>query len=132
MIATVILFGLVTQSAMDISPDRIATTAFLFGIGTSIASIGILAAGRRQAREAGLGDRADLMLMASVVSLLPALLALLAEWFVPTTFPWYIALLWVGLFPIAVGYGMIRRQLFEFRLAAKSSAASCTGASASR
>jgi signal transduction histidine kinase len=123
VIASVILIGLVTQSAMDISPDLIVTTAFLFGIGTSIASIGVLAAGRRQAREAGVGDRADLMLMASLVSLLPALLALLAEWFVPTTLPWYIALLWVGLFPIAVGYGMIRRQLFEFRLAAKSSAA---------
>lgn len=123
VIATVILFGLVTQSAMDIPPDAIAASAFLFGIGGSIASIGVLAAVRREAREAGVGDRADLMLMASLVTLLPALVALLAEWFVPTTFPWYIALLWVGLFPIAVGYGMVRRQLFEFRLAAKSSAA---------
>jgi len=123
VIAATIGFGLVTQSAMGLSPDSIATVAFLFGVGTAIASIGVLAAGRRQAREAGVGDRADLMLMASLVSLLPALVALLAEWFVPTTLPWYIALLWVGLFPIAVGYGMIRRQLFEFRLAAKSSAA---------
>ena len=63
------------------------------------------------------------MLLAGLVSLLPALLALLSEWFVPTALPWYIPLLWVGFFPVAVGYGMVRRQLFEFRLAAKSSAA---------
>jgi two-component system NtrC family sensor kinase len=123
VIATVILLGLMTQSAMGIPPDQIAAAAFIFGVGTSLVSIGILAAGRRQAREAGIGDRADLMLLAGLVSLLPALLALFAEWFVPTRLPWYIALLWVGLFPIAVGYGMVRKQLFEFRLAAKSSAA---------
>ncbi len=123
VIATVILLGLVTQSAMGIPSEWISASAFIFGVGTSLASIGILAAGRRQAREAGIGDRADLMLLAGLVSLLPALLALLVEWFVPTALPWYIALLWVGFFPVAVGYGMVRRQLFDFRLAAKSSAA---------
>ncbi|MGB0619142.1 MAG: sensor histidine kinase, partial [Myxococcota bacterium] len=81
------------------------------------------AVGREEARQAGIGDRADLMLLAGLVSLLPALLALLAEWVVPTALPWYAGLLWVGFFPVAVGYGMVRRQLFEFRLAAKSSAA---------
>ncbi len=122
-IATLIMIGIATQSAMGIPPTWIATTAFGFGVGTSVASIGILALGRRQAREAGVGDRADLMLLAGLVSLLPALLALIAEWVVPTALPWYIALLWVGFFPVAVGYGMVRRQLFEFRLAARSSAA---------
>jgi signal transduction histidine kinase len=123
LIAGVILIGIVAQPVIGISPDSIATTAFIFAVGLSIASIGILAAGRRQAREAGVGDRADLMLVAGLVSLLPALLALLAEWFVPGTLPSYVALLWVGFFPVAVGYGMVRRQLLEFRLAAKSSAA---------
>ena len=122
-IAGVILLGLMSQSMMNISPEGISTTAFVFGVGLSVVSIGILAAGRRQAREAGTGDRADLMLLAGLVSLLPALLGLIIEWFVPTTLPWYLALLWVGFFPIAVGYGMVRGQLFEFRLAAKSSAA---------
>jgi signal transduction histidine kinase len=123
LIACAILIGVATQSAMGIPPNWIASTAFTFGIGMSVASIAILAMGRRQAREAGIGDRADLMLLAGLVSLLPALLALIAEWVVPTALPWYIALLWVGFFPVAVGYGMVRRQLFEFRLAAKSSAA---------
>jgi signal transduction histidine kinase len=122
-IAFAIFLGVVTQSAMGIPPNWVATAAFIFGIGTSLASIGILAHGRRQAREAGIGDRADLMLLAGLVSLLPALLALIAEWILPTALPWYIALLWVGFFPVAVGYGMVQRQFFEFRLAARSSAA---------
>ena len=123
VIASLIALGVVSQSAMGISPDSIVAAAFIFGVGTSVASIGILASSRRQAREAGIGDRAYLMLLAGIVSLLPALLALAAEWFVPTALPWYIALLWVGFFPVAVGYGMMRKRLFEFRLAAKSSAA---------
>ena len=101
---------------MGIPPSWVATAAFVFGIGTSIASIAILAVGREEARQAGIGDRADLMLLAGLVSLLPALLALIVEWVVPTALPWYAALLWVGFFPVAVGYGMVRRQLFEFRL----------------
>ncbi len=123
VIASVILLGVMSQSAMGIPPEWIAATAFVFGVGTAVASIGILAAGRRQAQEAGVGDRADLMLIASIGSLLPGMLALVAAWVSPTALPWYLGLPWVGLFPIAVGYGMIRRRLFEFRLAAKSSAA---------
>lgn len=122
-IALVMLGGLLSQTAIDIPATWIATTAFVFGIGTSLASIGVLAFARAEARQAGVGDRADLMLIAGLVSYLPALLALLAEWIFPTALPWYAALLWVGFFPVMVGYGMVRRRLFEFRLAAKSSAA---------
>jgi two-component system NtrC family sensor kinase len=122
-IAGVILLGIVGQSMLSIPPAWIATSAFIFGIGASLVSLGILAASRRQAQQAGIGDRADLMLVAGIVSLLPALLALLGEWLVPSALPWYVTLLWVGFFPIAVGYGMVRKQLFEFRLAARSSAA---------
>lgn len=123
VIAGAILLAIVSQSFMGIPPKWIGTTAFMYGVGLSAFSVGILALGRRQAREAGIGDRADLMLAAGLVSLLPALLALIVEWFIPTALPWYLALLWVGFFPLAVGYGMVRRQLFEFRLAARSSAA---------
>ncbi|HEB91309.1 MAG TPA: GAF domain-containing protein [Deltaproteobacteria bacterium] len=123
LVAGLILIGVVLQPVLGIPADWIVAAAFIFGVGTSLASIGILAAGRRQAREEGIGDRADLMLLAGLVSLLPALLTLVFEWFVPTRLPWYLALLWVGFFPIAVGYGMLQNQLFEFKLAARSSAA---------
>ena len=122
-IASLLSLGVVSQSAMHFPPNWIANGVFVFGIGLSIVSLAILAAGRRQAREAGLGDRADLILAAGLVSLLPALLALIVEWVTPTAIPWYLGLLWVGVFPVAVGYGMVRRQLFDFRIAAKSSAA---------
>jgi signal transduction histidine kinase len=121
-IASIIAFGLVSQQVMGIPPMRIVSIAFTFGIGLSVASMAILAAGRRQAREAGIVDRADLMLLAGLVSLMPAFLALIVEWFTPTELPWYLALLWMGFFPLAVGYGMLQRQLFDFRIVAKSSA----------
>ncbi len=123
LIAGLICFAIISQKAMGISPTWIASAAFTFGIGMSVVSVAILAAGRRQAREAGIGDRADLMLLAGMVSLMPAFLALILEWFTPMALPVYFALLWVGIFPVAVGYGMVRRQLFDFRIAAKSSAA---------
>ncbi|MCA9509979.1 MAG: GAF domain-containing protein, partial [Myxococcales bacterium] len=37
--------------------------------------------------------------------------------------PVHLVLLWVAIFPIAVGYGILRRQLFDFRIVARSSAA---------
>lgn len=123
VIATLILISVVTESAMNLTPTWIASAAFVFGVSTSIASLAILALGREQARREGRGDRADLMLIAGLVSFLPALLALSAEWLVPTAMPWYLALLWVGVFPVAVGYAMVRRQKIEFRLAPRSSAA---------
>jgi len=122
-IAGLLFVGVISQSAIHVPPTWVAGAAFVFGIGLSIASIAILAAGRRQAREAGIGDRADLMLAAGLVSLLPLLIALTVEWLRPTAMPLYLGLLWVGFFPVAVGYGMVRRQLFDFRIVAKSSAA---------
>lgn len=122
-IASLLFIGVISQSAIHVPPTWVAGAAFVFGIGLSIVSIAILAAGRRQAREAGIGDRADLMLAAGLVSLLPLLIALTVEWLRPTAMPLYLGLLWVGFFPVAVGYGMVRRQLFDFRIVAKSSAA---------
>ena len=122
-IACAILAGLVTGSVMGIPPTWVATTAFVFGVGTSIASIAVLAMGRFEAHQAGVGDRADLMLLTGSLSLLPALLALIAQWVSPTALPWHVGLLWAGVFPVVVGYAMVRRQLFEFRSLSKSSAA---------
>jgi signal transduction histidine kinase len=123
LLAGVIAFFVLSQNMMGIPPRQIVAAAFTYGIGLSVASMLVLAASRRQAREAGMRDRADLMLIAGLVSLMPAFLAMIFEWFTPTELPWYLALLWMGFFPLAVGYGMVRRQLFDFRIAAKSSAA---------
>jgi len=122
-VATGLSFAVLSRSAMQLTPTWIANGAFVFGVGLAIVSLAILAGGRRQAREAGSGDRADLMLVAAGVTLLPPLLLLILEWLTPTTLPWYLGLLWLGFFPVAVGYGMARRQLIDLRIVAKSSAA---------
>jgi signal transduction histidine kinase len=122
-IAFLIFFMLVGEQMMGGSSELVPAVALFFGVSVSLFSLGVLASQRRRAQEAGIGDRADLMLMAGLVSFLPALLVLIGEYFLQTPFPWYVAMLWVAFFPIAVGYGMVRKQLFDFRIVAKSSAA---------
>jgi signal transduction histidine kinase len=123
LIAFVIFGLLAAEQMMGTTTDWVPGLALFFGVSVSLLSLGILASQRRRAQEAGIGDRADLMLTAGLVSFLPALLVLIGEFFLQTPFPWYVAMLWVAFFPIAVGYGMVRKQLFDFRIAAKSSAA---------
>jgi len=113
----------VTEGAFGLPAQWVPGLAFFYGVGLCLASLGILAAERRRAVEAGLGDQANLIFLASMVSLLPALLVLLAEYLFQTSFPWYAAMLWLAFFPLAVGYGMLRQQLFDFSIVARSSAA---------
>ena len=108
---------------MDYWSPWLQNSAFLYGVVLSVVSLGILATERRTARQAGFGDRADLMLLAGVVSLLPVLIVMLMEYFLALSLPWYFTMMWVVFFPATVGYGMVRRQLFDFRIIAKSSAA---------
>ncbi len=121
--ALAIAVVVMSEAAIGISPEAVTATAVLYGVGMAMASLVILARQRRPAQEAGLGDRADVMLLAAVVSFLPLLVVFMAEYLLQVPTPWYIAMLWVSIFPIAVGYGMRRKQIFEFRLLAKSSAA---------
>jgi len=118
-ISGLVILGQTTGMLSEVS----AELAFFYGIGLSFLSLAVLASERRRAHAAGIGDRADLMLLAGLVSFLPILVVLLAEYFLRTAFPWYFAMLWLVFFPLAVGYGMLRKQLFEFRIVAKSSAA---------
>ena len=122
-LAGVISIAVMGDSMPGLPPEWVSRSAFLFGIGMALLSFGVLASERRRAYEAGIGERADVMLLAGTVSFLPVILVLLAEPFVYAPIPWYVANLSVIFFPLAVGYGMVRRQLFDFRIVAKSSAA---------
>jgi signal transduction histidine kinase len=115
--------SLAIDEMMGLPVGWVPEGAFLFGITLSLVSLCVLVTERRRAHQAGLGDRADLMLTAGIVSLLPILVILLVEYFLQLSLPWYLAMMWVVFFPITVGYGMVRRQLFDFRILAKSSAA---------
>ena len=68
-------------------------------------------------------DRANVMLLGAVLAFFPAGAALIVHWVFGSPFPWYAGMLGVFLFPAAIGYGIVRNQLFEIRLAARSSAA---------
>jgi signal transduction histidine kinase len=99
------------------------TVSYLFTQVLSVASLVIVGFERRRHGDGPLRDRADLMFWAAVVSFSPIMLFYVAQWLTKTDFPYHVALLWSFLFPVAVGYGIVRRQLFEVRNVAKSSAA---------
>jgi hypothetical protein len=122
-LAFLIFFGVVGEQLLGRQSEQMTAVAFFYGVTLSLGSLLVLAGQRRRARASGIGDRTDLMILAGVASFLPALLVLIAEYFLQTPFPWYFAMLWVAFFPLAVGYGMLRKQLFDFRIVAKSSAA---------
>ena len=117
------LMGLIGLERMMADAGYVGEVAYFYGLGLSLCSIAIPMLERGRAHRAGIGDRADMMVMAANVSLLPSLLLLLGTYWVQTPLPWYIALLWLVIFPLVVGYGMLRKQLFEFRIMARSSAA---------
>ncbi len=115
--------SIIVEEAMRLPIAWISGAALVYSVSLTVVSLGVLVSERRRAHQGGLGDRADTMLLAGAVSLLPLLVILLLEYFWQLHFPWYYAMLWVVFFPVTVGYGMVRRQLFDFRIIAKSSAA---------
>ncbi len=119
--------GLAALSLFDVElglPAGLAShLAVTFTISLFLASLGIVGLERHRHREGMLKDRADIMFLGAMISFLPVLLVYLAQWILETPSPYYVALLWAFWFPVAVGYGIVRRQLFGVRSAAKSSAA---------
>lgn len=97
--------------------------ALSYAVVLLVVSLGILTSERGRARAAGIGVRADLMLIAGCLSFLPVTFALISEFFLQISFPWYLTLLWVVIFPVAVGYGMLKRRPYDIRFLAKSSVA---------
>jgi signal transduction histidine kinase len=123
--ALAFLLGMVglLEATLGLPPASTTTVSFFFTVGLCTASLLVLGVERRRHREGALKDRADVMFLGAVVSFLPVLLILVAGWWLETAVPYYYALLWVFLFPMAVGYGLVKKQLFGVRMVAKSSAA---------
>src|SRR5690606_1776876 len=94
-----------------------------FTIALSVGSLLVALSERGRLRETKAADRADVMLLGAVVSFLPATLALIAQEWLDAPSPWYIGFASFFVFPLAVGYGIVRKQLFDIRVVAKSSAA---------
>ena len=110
------------EGAMGIRAPVAKTAAFWFTITLAFVSLGIAAHNRRAARESKTAGRADVMLLGAVVSFVPALIAVLSRALLDTSFPWVLGFFSFFIFPLTVAYGIVRRQLFEIRVVAKSSA----------
>ncbi|MGH0028433.1 MAG: ATP-binding protein [Myxococcota bacterium] len=122
-LAALLVFLSATDRAMGLPAGLGITLAYGYTSVLFLVSLGIVAIERAKHGEGPLRDRADLMFAAAAVSFVPILCIFMAEWLLRTPFPYYMALLWTFIFPVAVGYGIVRRQLFEIRNVAKSSAA---------
>jgi signal transduction histidine kinase len=96
--------------------------AFWFTIVMATWSLMIGGQERRRLRETKAAGRADVMLLGAAISFVPALLATVSRTLLQTSFPWALGFFSFFVFPAAVAYGIVRRQLFEIRVVAKSSA----------
>jgi len=120
--ALLALFGLGERSLG--LPVGLSTQASIgFTLVLFAASLGIVGVERHRHREGLLRDRADIVFLGALVGFLPVVLVYLAQWVLQTPFPYYLVLLWAFWFPLAVGYGMVRRQLFGVGSVTRSSAA---------
>jgi signal transduction histidine kinase len=108
---------------LGIPAGPVWAASLLFTLGLFVASIAILGVERRRHGAGPMKDAADVVFVAALVSFLPVLVILFLEWLLMIPLPYYLGLLWVFAFPVAVGYGIVRRQLFDVRIVAKSSAA---------
>ena len=102
-----------------------AMAQFGFGLllAVTIFCLAAVASERRRRREEQDVARADVMLLGAFGSFVPVLALILAETFLRTGFPVYLALLWFIVFPICVAYGIVKKELFDIRHVMRSSAA---------
>jgi two-component system NtrC family sensor kinase len=120
--AALLIFAGLLARPLDLPPALPWAAGFLFTISLFFVSLVVLGVERHRHGAGPMKDAADVVFWSAVVSFLPVLLVFSAEWILARPFPYYLALLWAFVFPVAVGYGIVRRQLFNVRNAAKSSA----------
>jgi len=122
-IATIMAFLVVLGPSIGLPPDLMPAVTFYWTIGMSVLCLGALTYERRRLRQGRVTDRVDVMLMGALVAFAPVIFFMIGQAYFKTALPWYVAMLWFLIFPVAVGYGIVQRQLFEIRVVAKSSAA---------
>jgi len=94
-----------------------------YASGLALLCVSLLARERFRSRGHPGGARTDVMLAGGFASYVPVVAFLIWHVAWGTTFPWTLSLLGFFVFPAAVAWGVLRRELFDVRLAAKSSAA---------
>ncbi len=111
------------EGFVNIPPGIWRTAASFFPALCGAALVGVLWAERRRMAESTQRDRADVVLFGAAVAFLPVLAVVASQFLFRTATPWFLAFLWFFVFPVAVGYGIVRKQLFDIRGVARSSVA---------
>ncbi len=120
--ALLVLLGFL-EGRLGLPPGLCSEIAFFYMAVLVWLSLGILAVERRRHRDGPMREASDVFTLAALVSFVPVLIVFLVEWLTMKPYPFYLALLWTFVFPVAVGYGIVYRQLFDLRNVARSSAA---------
>ncbi|MCP5069950.1 MAG: GAF domain-containing protein [bacterium] len=98
-----------------------ANTFFTLMMG--MLGVGIVVSERARLHRGLAADRSTVAVIGALVSFVPVTVAIILHTTVGTRLPWSLALLGFFLFPLALGYGILRSDLFDIRLLARSSAA---------
>jgi signal transduction histidine kinase len=105
------------------SRDAVDFSITAFSVALALLCLGIAVSERLRRPSAKTAERADVMLAGGMLSFLPVVGALGVHTTVGTPFTWTLSMTLFFLFPTAVGYGIVRRDLFDLRVVARSSAA---------
>ncbi len=103
--------------------DGIDAASTGFTVALALCCLGIAVYERLRRPSTKTAERADVMLAGGLLSFLPIVASLAVHTTVGTTFTWTLSMTLFFLFPAAVGYGIVRRDLFDLRVVARSSAA---------
>jgi signal transduction histidine kinase len=115
--------GLAAATLLAPTAEWVETAISVYASGLALLCVGLLIAERFRSRGHTGGVRADAMLAGGAASYLPVISFLVWHYFWGTPFPWTLSFIGFFVFPVAVAWGVLRRELFDVRLAAKSSAA---------
>ena len=112
-----------TRISLGLSNDATDRIATGFTVALALLCLGIAVGERLRRPSTKTAERADVMLAGGMLSFLPVIVSLAVHVTVGTPFAWTLSMALFFLFPAAVGYGIVRRDLFDLRVVARSSAA---------
>ena len=111
------------ESSLPLTAGSGIRASVAFSQALVLVSLVVMAVERRRHRDGPLRARADLVFWSATVGFLPLIGVYLINPLMESSLALAAALIWSSLFPLGVGIGMIRGELFELRSIAKSSAA---------
>ncbi|UCE86561.1 MAG: GAF domain-containing protein [Deltaproteobacteria bacterium] len=112
---------LLLREPLGLTFQSLNAVVTLFTIGLMTFCVIWLAYERRRPFQSDAARRADVMLLGALLSFAPMLLIVAAEYLFRFMVPIYFGLPFLLIFPCFVGYGILRRQLFDIRIVARSS-----------